>query len=78
MSETRETIAKIDAEPCACVRCGDCGGSGSYYVDHRGHFLGQHRSDDMDDLEYCDGCGGSGIVEVCSRCELLRDLEYDL
>ena len=72
---TRESVA---SETCNCVRCPDCGGSGSYWIDQRGHYLGQHRSDDMDDLEHCDSCGGSGITEVCGRCEYLADLDREL
>ena len=55
---------------CECVKCSDCGGSGSYWVDMRGRFLGQSRCDDMDDLEYCGECGGTGISEVCYECQL--------
>lgn len=78
MSATREAIAQVEKEACLCVQCGDCGGSGHYYVDMRGHYLGQHRGDDLDEMETCDTCGGSGISESCDRCQLLRDLDYDL
>jgi DnaJ-class molecular chaperone len=29
------------------------------------------------DLDPCEGCGGSGIVEACDRCQLLTEMEYD-
>lgn len=59
-----EEMKRVSAEACTCVSCPDCGGSGSYYVDHRGHYLGAHRSDDLDEHEYCENCGGSGVVET--------------
>jgi hypothetical protein len=69
-------IDKVRSEPCRCVRCGDCGGTGSIWVDHRGRYLGSHRSDDLDEMEPCDQCSG-GIVEVCDRCQLLDEMEHD-
>ncbi len=68
-------LTKIAQEPCACVRCGDCGGTGSIWLDFAGRYLGNHRSDDLDDAEPCDNCGGSGIVEVCDRCQMQDELE---
>lgn len=59
--------ASVAAEPCHCVRCGDCHGQGNYRIDIGG----------FDDLETCDTCGGSGIVETCDRCQLLQELDYE-
>ena len=70
-----EEAKKVSAEECRCVRCGDCGGGGTIYLDWRGNYLGSHRSDDMDEPEPCEQCGGSGIVETCSRCQLLEDMD---
>lgn len=74
MSELMEAIS---AEPCTCVSCGSCGGRGYYYIDHRGRYLGSNRSDDMDESEHCEECGGGGITEVCGRCEYLAELDHE-
>ena len=59
---------------CTCVSCSCCGGSGSYWVDMiSGKFIGIHRSDDLDEMEICEECGGSGIVETCDECIDSRD-----
>jgi hypothetical protein len=55
---------------CECVKCSTCGGSGSYWTDFSGRFLGQSRCDDLDELEYCEECGGTGLSEVCYECQL--------
>lgn len=73
---TAEQI-QVAAEPCRCVRCADCGGRGSYWVDLRGRYLGIHRSDDMDEMETCESCGGSGIDDTCDRCQLLEDMDHE-
>jgi len=65
----------MSAAVCTCVSCPDCGGSGHYYVDRRGRYLGQHRGDDLDEMETCEECGGSGVSEVCYECQLARDAE---
>ena len=62
------------AVTCRCVRCGTCNGSGSIWFDYRGKYLGNQRSDDLDELEICDDCGGSGISEECDEC---LDSRYD-
>ena len=62
-------IDKVQAEPCHCVRCGECSGNGTV----------RSRPSLADfDLEICEGCGGSGIVETCARCEVLAYMEHDL
>lgn len=68
---------KVEQEPCRCIRCGDCNGSGTVWFDWRGHYLGNSRCDDLDELEHCDRCGGSGIIEVCDRCQLLEEMDYE-
>lgn len=59
----------IRAEPCHCIRCGECFGTGRV-----------RDLEDWSDLGYetCEECGGSGIVETCARCKLIADMEYDL
>ncbi len=69
--------AKVEAEPCRCVPCGDCGGSGNIWVDFNGRYLGNHRCDDLDEMEPCGTCGGSGIVERCDRCQLLEEMDHE-
>lgn len=68
---------KLEKEPCRCVRCAECGGSGNVWISMDGKYVGKHRSDDLDDMEPCDECGGSGITETCERCQLLRDADHD-
>jgi DnaJ-class molecular chaperone len=60
---------------CECVTCPSCGGSGNYYVDRNGSFVGQHRSDDLQELETCDECRGSGLTETCGECLEAEELE---
>lgn len=69
-----DEMKRVAAEPCRCVTCWDCKGSGSYWVDWRGHYVG-NRGDDLDEMEYCDSCGGSGITETCDRCQLLDEMD---
>lgn len=71
-----EEMKQVSDEPCTCVPCSECGGSGSVWFDFAERYLGNRRCDDLDNLEPCESCH-SGIVEVCSRCELLEDLEHD-
>ncbi len=54
---------------CTCVRCGDCGGSGNFRVDD----LGMPEWD----LEPCQQCGGTGIVEVCDSCQEREEQAQD-
>ena len=74
MIELREKVA---AEPCRCVRCGACGESGTIWLDVKGRYLGNHRSDDLDDSEPCEDCGGRGIIETCARCQLLEEMDHE-
>jgi len=71
------TPQTIESEPCTCVRCGECGGSGTIWLDFNGRYLGNRRCDDLDEMETCEECGGSGIVEVCARCQLLIEMDMD-
>ena len=61
-------------DKCRCVQCGECGGSGIVWYSFTGEYLGNHRSDDLDDLDTCPECHGLGIDGLCSYCEeLLHD-----
>ena len=66
------------AEPCTeceCVSCSACGGTGTVWFSLSGRYLGNKRCDDLDTLEHCEECGGSGIIETCTRCQLLEEDE---
>ena len=60
---TRKTVA---AEPCRCVRCVMCSGTGRIRVDHWSGY----------DTEPCEDCD-NGITEVCGRCEYLAELDRE-
>jgi hypothetical protein len=72
-----EWVEQLEKQPCTCERCCMCEGTGGYYVDSRGRFQGVHRSDDMEDLETCEFCGGSGVTDECSRCMDLETWEME-
>lgn len=55
----------VNAEPCQCVRCVMCSGTGRVRC-----------GDYMGDTEPCEDCE-NGIAEVCGRCELLADLDRE-
>ena len=61
-----EAMKKVSAEPCHCVRCDWCGGTG---MERCGDYLGSR--------ETCDECGGLGIVETCDRCQLLQEMDWE-
>lgn len=56
-----------NADPCSCIRCAACGGSGQVRVGDP--IMGY-------DLESCDECSGSGITETCDRCRFLMEAEH--
>lgn len=63
----------MSEQKCKCVPCADCGGSGRVWFafpgpDRGGRYLGNHRCDDLDEMDGCHGCEGSGIVETCEHC----------
>jgi hypothetical protein len=66
-------------DECRCVSCGECRGSGTVWFAFGGReYLGNGRRDDLDEMETCHECRGSGISEECDRCQLLRELDDDL
>ena len=71
-----EWVAKLESEPCKCLRCSFCNGSGTIYFDISGDYIGSYQTDDLDNPEPCDECG-NGIVETCDRCELLEQYERE-
>ena len=58
---------------CKCIPCADCGGTGNVWYAFDGEYLGNHRCDDMDELETCDMCDGSGIGDYCDECQWSED-----
>lgn len=60
---------------CRCVSCSQCGGRGTMAVDMRGRVVSFY--DDLCDLETCDECCGSGIVEECDYCRDQREQDED-
>jgi RecJ-like exonuclease len=62
---------------CQCVQCEECKGSGSVWRSFSGKYLGRHRCDDMDELETCEECRGSGVTETCEECQMKIE-EYEL
>jgi hypothetical protein len=67
----------IGVKGCTCVRCDACRGSGTIWFDFRGRYLGNSRCDDLDEMESCEECRGSGITETCDHCSDMADLEAD-
>ena len=63
---------------CRCVACDECGGSGTVWFafpgpDRGGKYLGNHRCDDLDEMDTCPYCE-RGLVEMCDEC---RDRDMD-
>ena len=71
-----EDQKKVAAEQCHCVPCDSCGGTGTVFYAVGGNFLGNHRGDDLDTMEPCEECH-NGIVESCSRCDLLEEMDRE-
>ena len=63
-----EAMKKVCAEPCLCVTCTYCNGTGYIRYTPLDQF--------NDETEPCDSCSG-GVSEVCDRCQLLTEMEHD-
>lgn len=74
MKRERESMA---AQPCECVSCADCGGSGIVWFSFDGEYLGRRHCDDLDRMEPCDTCYGRGTVETCTRCIELEIMDEE-
>lgn len=64
---------------CECVLCSECGGTGTVWFafpgpDRGGRYLGNHRNDDLDEMDMCTNCHG-GITELCHECEDREELD---
>ena len=70
-------------QTCRCVRCGECNGTGTVWFTFGsalyggGQYLGSSRCDDLDEMETCGECRGSGISEECENCADHREMEQD-
>lgn len=62
---------------CECDYCPDCDGSGQVFFSFSGEYLGTRRCDDLDTMESCDECGGSGVVFECYKCQEERAEDND-
>jgi hypothetical protein len=76
MLDKPEWVKQLEAEPCKCIPCSHCDGTGSIYFDMKGRYVGRHRFDDLCDAEPCDMCHG-GIAAKCERCQQLDDWDAD-
>lgn len=64
-----EEKARLNAQPCTCVRCGMCNGNCNVRV--------QGQNMPFDDLDTCPECHGAGITETCGRCMELIEIDND-
>ncbi len=53
---------------CACVKCSGCDGEGDAWFSFDGEFIGSHHWDDLDSLEPCPFCNGTGYEYECPEC----------
>lgn len=60
---------------CECVYCDFCDGKGHFWVNFRGQAV--IHCDDLDQMEMCEECNGSGIIETCAAC-MDDDDDFDL
>lgn len=66
ISEKLVAGACISVEKCKCVYCLECRGTGK--VEYRTGLYPEW------DLESCSSCYGTGISEMCTRCEMVEEL----
>ena len=62
---------------CECISCPECRGSGNVWHSYSGEYLGSGRCDDLDKMESCYECDGTGIIELCAECQESMDEEYE-
>jgi hypothetical protein len=62
---------------CECIFCPTCKGYGNLWVSFSGKHFSSERFDDLADLEPCFDCGGDGISQMCLKCQLEYENEYD-
>jgi len=62
---------------CTCKPCPECGGTGDVWISFDGEYLGRYRCDDLDELDVCPECDGSGLFEMCDECMMAEDDAQD-
>ena len=65
-------LQELEKQPCLCVSCDDCRGSGVLRVG----FDGLPAVDDLSELINCPSCS-NGLAEVCDRCQELDDYDEE-
>jgi len=45
-----------------------------FYISISGKYVGAHSLDDLDSMETCEECMGSGFETICDEC---RDTDYE-
>jgi len=59
---------KEEGMTCKCIPCAECDGTGVIWYSFSGKYLGNHRCDDLDEMDVCPDCDGSGVAEICDEC----------
>jgi DnaJ-class molecular chaperone len=57
-------------DECRCVQCPDCRGLGTVRRYDKSQPSGW-------DLDTCEECRGSGVIEECERCLMLEEMAED-
>lgn len=60
---------ELNKEPCACIRCSACGGSGRICI---------HDQFAFEEHDPCEECEGSGIFDTCDRCQLMDEHDHEV
>lgn len=76
MSIKPKWVTDLESEPCECVCCPICKGTGTvYYL--LGEYCGPHHPcDDLAEPESCEECS-NGVAETCDRCNQLESYYFD-
>jgi hypothetical protein len=53
---------------CTCVMCRECDGTGEVWWGICGNYVGRAHCDDLDTMEPCEVCDGTGILDECDYC----------
>jgi hypothetical protein len=52
-----------------CITCPD----GRIWISFSGEYMGIYRCDDLDSMDVCPECGGSGLADMCDECREALD-----